>query len=87
MEQLKCQLETNNWDIETYKNKLKMIFFSKIVLTYWEKSCSNDREKLLKFAKFLRSLRQSIRTVNVKNNFETECFFTCPWTFPRSNYR
>ena len=42
-------------------------FVTKIVLTYCEKNCSSDREKLLKFeaegrefAKFLRSLEQFI---------------------------
>ena len=41
-------------------------FVTKIVLTYCEKKCSSDQEKLLKseaesreFAKFLRSLKQS----------------------------
>ena len=42
----------------------------------WEKNCSSDREKLLKFeaegrefAKFLRSLEQFIQTVKGQNNF------------------
>ena len=42
----------------------------------WEKNCSNDRKKLLKFetegrefAKFLRSLEQFIQTVKGQNNF------------------
>ena len=42
----------------------------------WEKNCSSDREKLLKFeaegrefAKFLRSLQQFIQTVKGQNNF------------------
>ena len=42
----------------------------------WEKKCSSDREKLLKFeaegrelAKFLRSLEQFIQTVKGQNNF------------------
>ena len=42
----------------------------------WEKKCSGDQEKLLKFeaegrefAKFLRSLEQFIQTVKGQNNF------------------
>ena len=42
----------------------------------WEKNCSSDREKLLKFeaegqefAKVLRSLEQFIQTVEGQNNF------------------
>ena len=51
-------------------------FVTKIVLTYCEKNCSSDPEKLLKFeaegrefAKFLRSLEQFIQTVKGQNNF------------------
>ena len=51
-------------------------FVTKIVLTYCEKNCSSDREKLLKFeaegrefAKILRSLEQFIQTVEGQNNF------------------
>jgi hypothetical protein len=42
----------------------------------WEKNCSSDQEKLLKFeaegrefAKCLRSLEKFIQTVKVQNNF------------------
>ena len=48
-------------------------FFTKIVLTYYEKNCYSDREKLLKFeaegqefAKLLRSLEQFIQTLIIK---------------------
>ena len=51
-------------------------FVTKIVLTYYEISCSSDREKLLKFeaegrefVNFLRSLEQFIQTVKDQNNF------------------
>ena len=51
-------------------------FFTEIVLTYCEKKCSSDREKLLKFetegrefSKILRSLEQFIQTVKGQNNF------------------
>ena len=51
-------------------------FVTKIVLTYCEKNCSSDQEKLLKFeaegrefAKFFRSLEQFIQTVKGQNNF------------------
>ena len=51
-------------------------FVKKIILTYCDKKCSRDQEKLLKFeaegqefAKFLRSLEQFIQTVKVQNNF------------------
>ena len=54
----------------------KWYFFTKIVLTYCEKNCSSDREKLLKFeaegqefAKCLRSLEQFVQTVEGPNNF------------------
>ena len=50
-------------------------FVIKIVLTYCEKFCSSDREKLLKigaegqeFATFLRSLEQFIQTVKGQSN-------------------
>ena len=57
------------------------------------KSCSSDREKLLKFeaegrefSKFLRSLEQFIQTMKGQNNFwYTECFLTCSWSFFISN--
>ena len=49
---------------------------TKIVLTYCEKNCSSDPEKLLKFqaeglefAKILRSREQFVRTVKGQNNF------------------
>ena len=55
---------------------MKWYFVSKIVLTYGDKNCSSDQEKLLKFkaegrefAKFLRSLEQFIQTVKGQNNF------------------
>ena len=51
-------------------------FVTKIFLTYCEKKCFGDREKLLKFeaerqefAKVLRSLEQFIQTVKGQNNF------------------
>ena len=54
----------------------KWYFVTKIVLTYCEKNCSADREKLLKFeaegpefSKFLRSLEQSNQKVKGQNNF------------------
>ena len=52
----------------------KWYFVTKIVLTYCEeKKCSSDGDKLLKFkaeefAKFLRSLGQSIQTVKGQKN-------------------
>ena len=65
----------------TWKNKnviknYQWYFVTKIVLTYCEKNCSSDGEKLLKFEaegqefqKFLRSLEQFIQTVKGQNNF------------------
>ena len=57
-------------------HKRKWYFVTKSVLTYCEKNCSSDLEKLLKFeaegrefAKFLRSLEQFIQTVKGLNNF------------------
>ena len=59
-----------------------MYFVSKIVLTFCEKKCFGDPEKLLIFetegrksAKKFRSLEQFIRTVKGQINFETECLF------------
>ena len=69
--------------------KAKWYFVTKIVLTYWEKNCSCDREILLKFdaegrevAKCLRSLEQCIQTVKGQNNFwKQNAFLTCFWRF------
>ena len=54
----------------------KWYFVSKIVLTYCEKNCFSDQEKLLKFetegrefAKILTSVEQFIQTVKGQNNF------------------
>ena len=58
------------------KQQPKWYFVTKIVLTYCEKNCFSEREKLLKFedeglefAKILRSLEQFIQTVTGQNNF------------------
>ena len=55
---------------------IQRYFVTKIVLTYCEKKCSSDPEKLLKieaegreFAKCLRLLEQFIQTVKCQNNF------------------
>ena len=63
-----------NGNMNDFSNK-KWYFVTKTVLTYCEKNCSSDREKLLKFkaegrefAKILRSLEQFIRTVKCQNN-------------------
>ena len=62
----------------------KWYFVSKIVLSYYEKKCSSDLEKLLKFeaegwdfSKFLRSLEQIIWKVKGHYTFETEYFLIC----------
>ena len=60
-----------------------MYFVPKIVLTYYEKNCSIDREKLLKFeaegresAKNWRSLEQFCSNSETLEQFlVTECFF------------
>ena len=62
--------------LQTISGKSKQKYFvTKIVLTYCEKKCSSDQEKLLKFkaegrefAKFLRSLEQFIQTMKGQNN-------------------
>ena len=67
----------------------KWYFFTKIVLTYCEKKCSSDQEKLLKFeaegrefAKFLRSVEQFIQTVTGQNSFwKQNAFLTFSWRF------
>ena len=67
---------------EYFFNFAKESYFSEMVFCYqncsdllWEKNCSSDREKLLKFeaegrefSKFLRSLEQFIQTVKGQNN-------------------
>ena len=74
----KCQLDQNNWDAETYTNKLEMVFcYQNCSDLLWEKIILfSDREKILKFgaegwefAKYLRSLEQFIQTVKGQNNF------------------
>ena len=59
-----------------------MIFFSKLFYPAVRKSCSRDQEKLLKFeaagwefAKFLKSLEQSSRTVKGQYNFWNRMLF------------
>ena len=56
----------------------------------WEKNCSSDPEKLLKFeaegreyAKFLRTLEQFVQTESSEQFLITEWFFnlTCSWRF------
>ena len=54
----------------------KWYFVTKIALTYCEKKCSSDGEKLLifiaegrEFAKIFRSLEQFVQTVKGQNNF------------------
>ena len=67
-------------------------FVTKIVLTYYEKNCSSDPEKLLKFkaegpefANFLTLLEHSIQAVKGQNNFWCQnAFSTCSWRFLRS---
>ena len=57
------------------------------------KHCFSDRDFFLKFeaecqefAKFLRSLEQSIQTVKGQNNFlQQNAFLTCSWRFLISN--
>ena len=60
----------------------KWYFVTKIVLTYCEKNCFSDREKLLKFeaegrefAKNFRLLEQFIQTVKGQNNFGNRMLF------------
>ena len=66
---IKLPIGTNNCHVETYRNKLEMVFcYQNCSDLLWEKiDCSSDREKLLKFeaegrefAKILRSLEQLI---------------------------
>ena len=59
------------------KEKLEMVFcYQNCSDLLWEKKCSIDRVKLLKFeaegrefAKILKSLEQFIQTVKGQNNF------------------
>ena len=60
----------------------KRYFVAKIVLTYSEKKCSSDREKLLKFeaerrefANILRSPEQLVQSERSEQFLVTECFF------------
>ena len=68
----------NNWPADS-----SLLICTKVVFCYqncsdllWEKNCSSDREKLLKFeaegwefARILRSLEQFVQTVRGPNNF------------------
>ena len=83
----------DNWcHIYLHLTEKEWYFVTKIVLTYCEKKCSGDREKLLKFeaesrefSKFLKSLEQFIQTVKGQNNFWLQnAFLTCSWKFLRS---
>ena len=73
--------------------KQEWYFVSKIILTYCEKNCSSDQEKLLKFkaegqefAKCLRGQGQFTQTVKGQNIFlKKNSFLTCSWIFRRSN--
>ena len=48
----------------------KWYFVTKIVLTYCEKNCSSDREKLMKLeAEGREFAKQFIKTVKGQNNF------------------
>ena len=67
--------------------KEKWYFVTKIVLTYFEKKCSCEWEKLLKFeaksqefAKILRSLNNLFKQWKVRIIFGNRIFFwTCSW--------
>ena len=64
-------------DGDTWAEKTKMVFgYQNSSDILWEKKCSSDREKLLKFeaegrefANFFRPLEQFIQTVKGQNNF------------------
>ena len=75
---------SNNWRKPKKCAWVRMVFcYQNCSDLLWEKNCSSDREKLLKFeaegrefAKKLRSLEQFIQTVKGQNNyFVTEYFF------------
>ena len=72
---MRSTMGTKIFDVKVSKFQKQLYFVTKIVLTYCEKNCSRDQEKLLKFeaegrefAKFLRSLEQFIQTVEGQNN-------------------
>ena len=72
-----------------FRNLQKWYCVIKIVLTYCEKKCSTEQEKLLKFevegrefTNFLRSPKQFIQLVKVQYNFlKKNAFFTCSCRF------
>ena len=66
----------------TFAGKYKWYFVTKIVLTYCQKKCSSDQEKLLnfetkgrEFAKILRSLEEFIQTVKGQNKSGNRMLF------------
>ena len=77
---MKLFLKTEK-NVSKKESNKKWYFVTKIVLTYFEKNCSSDREKLLKFevegrefAKILRSLEQ-FNSERSEQFLVTECFF------------
>ena len=69
----------------------KWYFVTNIVLTYYEKNCSSDREKLLKFegegrefAKILRALKQFFQNRESSEQFLV-IELTCSWRFLIAN--
>ena len=80
MEQLKCQLETNNWDIETCRNKLEIIFcFQNCSDLLGEKIVLMNLWNLQIFWDHWDNLFEQwmLRTI-----FVTECFLLVPGDFP-----
>ena len=64
------EAEEEDEEEEVKFRKMKNWYFVfKIVLTYCENYCFMDREKGQEFTKFLRSLKQPIRTVKGQYNF------------------
>ena len=71
------EISTNMWNHMRSTGGKKLVFcYQNCSDLLWEKKCSSDEQKLLKFeaegrefTKFLRSLEQFIQTVIGQNNF------------------
>ena len=76
----------------SFEPKIAWYFVPKIVLTFCEKKCSSDWEKLLKFesegrefANILRLLDQFITAYSERSDLKDITFLTYSWRFLRSN--
>ena len=68
------QSQQQNFANEAILGSKKWYFVTKIVLTYCEKNCSSDREKLLKFEAEGREFVKLLGIRNVQEKLEKDFF-------------